>query len=65
MQKNQSVPMNPNFVNFEVVLNTTRRTQLTDKVYLLSHFIEQLLLANNEFFFIHSFLAEDIHFAPS
>ena len=57
--------MNPNFVNFEVPLNTTGWTQLTDKVYLLSHFIEQLLLANNEFFFIHSFLAEDIHFAPS
>jgi len=43
MQKNRSVPMNPNFVNFEVPLNTTGRTQLTDKVYLLRHFMEQLL----------------------
>jgi len=43
MQKNRSVPMNPNFVNFEVPLNSTGRTQLTDKVYLLRHFMEQLL----------------------
>ena len=35
--------MNPNFVNFEVPLNSTGRTQLTDKVYLLRHFMEQLL----------------------
>ena len=62
MQKNRSVPMNPNFVNFEVPLNSTGRTQLTDKVYLLRHFMEQLLQvwSITQFYTQSTYLVENI-----